>query len=791
MLWWYLLSVVFTYALAAEPAKIDGDSELPRHPLEIQALTDPDSVLNALPQALADSIARADGRQTAQLHLARANACRMVADWPCQRGAGLAARAQADLVNEPILAIRGLIAEARANFALQDYTRGERLLADAEIRLRRAPSAELSADVALAYSSLSDMLGKHVLALEYADRGLTFLLPGKALPMRVRLLRNRARAQALLGDLIGARNTLDVALPIATAIVDPKLRAELHLEAARIARTGKDREEVERNTELALQLAQQLKNSQLAGLAHELRGLAATDDNDRNAAERELQESLKSFKELGLARDELRVLRELAAAQLKFSRTSTGWAEVVERMLQLESSVTSRDRALASDDFDARLLYAEQALELVRLESNATLGQERESAMAKQHRLTGFLVLLSVAILAVLVVSFVAQRRSNRRLRASLGARLRALTQTSHELRNPISGVLGLAELLLRSPTTAAQRSMIEAIRSAGTTIEKLAQDLLDRGRIESGQLSLVLRAASLQQLAESVCQLYQPRAREKGLQLRLEFGAEVLDPILFDVERLQQVLSNLIGNSLKFTERGEICFSVRSLARSNDGRIRVRFAVQDSGPGIEADEIAGLFEPFAKGRAGQRHRAGAGLGLAISADLVRLMGGQIAVESQPGAGALFHFELTFAVAELPEAKATPDSAGQGAGLSVLLVDDDEDVTLALNSQLEVLGCVVEFAASSQAARAKVADFHFDLLLLDVDLPDGQGPDLARHLRAFEPNMQRTRVAIVSGYQAPKTLPAGVDEWLTKPVLLDRLNMLVAAARQEMVEGEA
>jgi signal transduction histidine kinase/ActR/RegA family two-component response regulator len=783
--WLFLLLLLAAGAAMAQDdlAAEDSDSELPRHPLETRALSEPDLVLKLIPQALNEAAMKGDGRELALLHLANANACRMVADWPCQRGAGVRAREHAEVSGDQVLAIRGLIAEARASISLQDYSRAERILGDIAVRLQRTQSPELAADMALAYSALGHVLGKHQLALEYANRGLAELAPGKSLSMRVRLLRNRARAMSQLGEMQAARGTLEEAMRVAEAVRDPKLRAELHLEAADMARASGDRAAVQRNTERVLGLALDLKNSQLAAHARELLGLTALDAGDREAAERELQAASQLFASLGLARDELRVSRGLISVRLKFAPDAPGWSVLVERMLELEAMVAKSDRAMASDDFDARLLYAEQALDLVRLESEATLAREREQALAERNQLTVFLVLLSVAMVIVMAVFFSAQRRSNRQLRAALDARLRALTQTSHELRNPIGGVLGLSELLLRSTITPAQRSMIEAIRSAGATIEKLAQDLLDRGRIESGRLSLSLHPTALRLLAESVYQLHLPRAREKGLQLLLESRSDLPESVMLDAERLQQVLSNLIGNSLKFTDRGEIQFSIRARARSNDGRVRVAFAVRDTGPGIDKDEIGSLFEPFAKGRAGQRHRAGAGLGLSISADLVRLMGGELVVDSTPGQGCEFRFELTLEVCAVEAAGAGAPVAAHGAGLRVLLVDDDEDVTLALRSQLEVLGCKVESAGSSLEARALVAARHFDLLLLDVELPDGQGPELARILRSGERNMQNSRVAIVSGHQAPSSLPIGVDEWLTKPVLLDRLNMLLAGTR--------
>lgn len=783
-LFWLLAWLVLAWpALAEQFTQAAGDSELPRHALEIQALTEPQWVLKALPEALQRAAERRDEREIALLNLAQANACRMVADWGCQRSAGENARRHGDLAKEPILAIRGLIAEARARMSQQDYARGEAVLGEAQARLKQTPSAELTADVELAYSSLSHSLGKNERSLEYADRGLAVLAPGVGLAMRVRLLRNRARAQTLLDDLDGARSSLEEALAVVDAVIDPKLRAELHLERARLARIRGDHKLLQGDTGSVLELAETLRNAQLAGMAYELRGLASADAGEATPALENLARAQQSFRSLGLVREELRALRELVHARIRFVPSDQQWAATLGRMLELEDTVSRFDRANASDDFDARLKYAEQALEMVQLEADAALARERERALSQRNQLTLFLVLLAVAMAIVMGIYFGAQKRANRSLQAALDARLRALTQTSHELRNPISGVLGLSELLLKTPINAAQRSMVEAIRAAGSSIEKLARDLLDRGRIESGRLSLSLQPTSLKLLVESVYQLHLPRAREKGLTLQLDIGPELPEIVMADGERLQQVLSNLLGNSLKFTERGAINLSLRERSRSADGRVRVAFAVRDTGPGIDTDELARLFEPFAKGRAGQRHRSGAGLGLAISSDLVRLMGGQIAVDSTPGKGAQFRFELGFNPCQAIEDTTRPHPLAHGSGLKVLMVDDDEDVVLALRSQLELLECEVDHAVCAQAARERVAARHYDLVLMDFELPDGQGPELARTLRALEANLVGTRIAIVSGHQAPKTLPPGVDEWLTKPVLLDRLSMLLAATR--------
>lgn len=787
----WLLCLLLAMPLGAQ----EPDSELPRHELEIRALTDPRGVIAALPSAYAAARQTGDYRESALLALAHANACRMIADWRCQRTAGAQAQEYAEKAGLPLLAVRGLIAESRARMALQDYTRAEHLLGAAEAKLLQSPSAELSADVALAYSSLSDMLGKFQLSFEYAQRGLDALAADQALSMQVRLLRNRARAQAKLGLMNAARASLAEALNRVERVVDPKLSAELYLEAARLARSDGDRERAVIDATRVLGLARDLGNAQLAGQAHEIIGMSALDALDQPVALKELELAVSSFRAMKLDRDELRVLQQQVRSMIQFKQPAAQWAPLVARMLDLDANVSSLDRAQASDDFDARLKYAQQELDLVRLERDAALSREREQSMASTQRLTQFLVLLSVGILIALGAFYWTLRRSNQRLQAALDARWQALMQTSHELRNPISGVLGLSELLLKMPLTPPQRSMIEAIRSAGGTIGKLAQDLLDRGQLESGRLSLSLQAGSLQHLAEGVSELYRPRAREKGLVLSVRVSPELAAPVMIDEERLQQVLSNLVGNSLKFTESGSIEVDISLLARSSDGRLRVRFKVSDSGPGMSAEEQAGLFRPFSKGVAGKRHRAGAGLGLAISADLVRLMGGTISVSSEPGRGSQFSFEIEVRSAEVraPAASAAAGDTAQGNGLRVLLVDDDEDCALALSSQLEMLGCAVDTAASSQAARQRLSSNQYDLMLLDVELPDGRGPDFARTLRSGEgPVTDRSvRIAIASGHPPPDVLPSGVDEWLMKPVMLERLNMLLASVRANQLLDHA
>lgn len=411
---------------AAKPASISADrtDTIERHPLELRALIEPESVLRELSPAILGARLEGDQHQVALLYLAQANACRVVADWDCQREAGINARAAALEAGHPHLAVRGIIAESRARLAMQDYTRAARLLGDAELMLKSDPQAELLADVMLAYSSMSYALGKHPLAAEYAQRGLAVLREDEGLTMRARLLRNRARAEAQLDQVEAANESLRQATLLAQRLKDPKLEAELYLEGARVARIVGDLGTQRRNGDRVLAMAGQLRNSQLAGLGHEVLGLAAADDGDGDGAARELMAAQQSFRMLELQSDELRVARELVAVLLRFDPGGPDLAPLFQRYLVLDNAIAQNERLQAADDFDARLKYAERENELTRLQGEQALAREREAALASANRQGRTLIALGFATLLALAALFVVQRRHSAKLQQLL-ARLR------------------------------------------------------------------------------------------------------------------------------------------------------------------------------------------------------------------------------------------------------------------------------------------------------------------------------------------------------------------------------
>ncbi|MCU0753776.1 MAG: hybrid sensor histidine kinase/response regulator [Xanthomonadales bacterium] len=752
-------------------------AEIPMLPVEREALREPGRVLAELP-GLRDA-AQGNPRQLALLSLAEANACRVIANWECQKAAGARARAEARIVGDPILEGRGLIADARGRIALSDFYSGERLLAEAETLLSGTQSSDLLADVQLGYSSLSHRLGKHQVAADYAARGLATLGPQGDPGMRVRLLRNLARANAALERWEIALNALRDARETVVRLQDPKLRAEIALEAARLANQQGDIQAQQDAAREVLTLAKQLRNSQLEGLGLELLGNLSAQQQDFPAARQHYRVAAESFRALNLGRDELRVID----LYLQIALDQPDLSSWVVRRLQLESSVGDLERARAAEGFEERLRYAQQELDYVKLQSEAArLSAERSEAELRRRNslligTLGVLILIIVAALALL------QQRANRKLREALHARQQAMVQTSHEMRNSLVAIRGLSERLSQQSLPSAFGEMLHTIVRGADHLAALAQDLLDRGRLEAGQLRLILRPTRLQTLVQQVHRMHQSLAREKGLSLELDAPLNDLPVVHADPTRLEQILTNLLGNALKFTDQGLVQLSVRCVAPPS-GQIRAVFSVTDSGPGIAEAEIPRLFRPFSQTSLGRQHSAGAGLGLSISHDLVRLMGGQLQVENVKPQGCRFHFELEFppapdlhADAEIIEHVSTSDPT-----LSVAVIDDDPIILMIYEGMLTHLGVQPKLFASVDEALAEQFFTNVDLLLLDYELSGGSG--IEQLMRIRESGSSTLRIVVVSGHSAPGTLPNGVDEWVQKPASAHRLAMILAATRR-------
>lgn len=328
---------------------------------------------------------------------------------------------------------RYLIAESRGSLMQQDFTRGEQLLGQAQVILQHSPSAELSADVYLAYSSLSQFLGKHALSADYAEKGLAQLEGDLGLAMQVRLLRNLAGAKAALAAYDEALAAVQRAEEKVRRVDDPKLKAEVLLEASRLARLRGDFSGHDRYVQEMLALGASLKNPQMIARAKEAQGLAEQQRGRLPSAEQALAQSYAIFHDIKLLREERRVLRSLV--QLKSDHAGSGeqLRPLVQRMVALEAELDDRDRAQAADDFDARLKYVEQTMEVKRLQADSLLAREREAGLARSNRLTTLVAALAGLVLIVLAVFFVQQRRTNALLRSAF-AKLHASQAQTQDL---------------------------------------------------------------------------------------------------------------------------------------------------------------------------------------------------------------------------------------------------------------------------------------------------------------------------------------------------------------------
>ncbi|MBB4130529.1 ATP-binding protein [Xanthomonas sp. 3075] len=362
-------------------------------------------------------------------------------------------------------------------------------------------------------------------------------------------------------------------------------------------------------------------------------------------------------------------------------------------------------------------------------------------------------------------------------------AKTRFLATLGHEVRTPMTGVLGMSELLLKTTLDNKQRSYTESIRRAGAHLLRLVNDALDLARIESGRLELDLEPFSVRQLVAEVEGLTAPLAQERGLRFSLEIGLLGDITASGDVTRIRQILLNLLSNAIKFTERGVVGLKLTTLG-SYQG---LRFEVADTGPGINADQKARLFQRFEQGDGAKTtsRYGGSGLGLAICQELAMAMGGHIEVISRLGAGTRF-------VVDLPLRWVTSNATLGGevtrasaaiAPQRILLVEDDATIAEVIVGLLRSQGHSVVHAPHGLAALTEAADNAFDLALLDLDLPGLDGFALARQLRVFGYDMPLIAVTARSDEAVePTAQEAGFDSFLRKPLTGDMLADTIAEA---------
>ena len=402
------------------------------------------------------------------------------------------------------------------------------------------------------------------------------------------------------------------------------------------------------------------------------------------------------------------------------------------------------------------------------------------------------LYLLALALLLIAIDHGRQHRARERELtreRELADARSRAktelLAQVSHEMRTPMNAVLGFSDILARSPLKPDQAHYVEVLGHAGRQVFALINDLLDNARIESGRLELAAHPFNLVDLIELQLELLRERAQSQGLWLRVFARTEATGWVMGDQQRVAQIVTNLVGNAIKFTRTGGVTVEL-----SRDAAGLVLVSVQDTGIGIAAERLERIFQPFAQADASiAREFGGTGLGLSITRSLARLMGGDVSVQSRPGEGSRFEVCLDLPDAEPPHADlgdARAERIAPSRPLALLLAEDNDVNVLVIDGMLAPLGHRITRAHDGSEALAALREGDFDLVLMDMLMPVVDGLSATRQWRAVEAAEGRPRTPIVAltanafDADVQQSLAAGCDAHLTKPLSLAALLQALA-----------
>ncbi len=391
------------------------------------------------------------------------------------------------------------------------------------------------------------------------------------------------------------------------------------------------------------------------------------------------------------------------------------------------------------------------------------------------------------------------QELRDAKVRAELASRSKSefLANMSHEIRTPLNGMLGMLQLMGLSPLDEEQEKFVKLAIESGHSLLRVINDILDFSKIEAGKLEISAAPFSVRELLQGVVQVFQMQAESKNLQLYTSVAPLIPKVLMGDDARLRQILFNLVGNAVKFTEKGDVSVIVDLAPQQEHGseEVALEFIVRDTGVGIPQDFMDHIFEPFTQiDSTFTRKHQGTGLGLGIVRRLVDLMRGEISISSEPGAGTELRLSLPFTPiqGQEPDILHHTKNVVRQEALQVLLAEDNVVNMTAARRMLESLGHSVHCAENGNEALKALAENTFDCLLLDVQMPELDGMEVTRAIREAPPEGVDSSIYIIAmtahamSGDKERFLKAGMDDYVAKPVDLRQLEEVLQRAMQHM-----